>query len=107
MKLPLVIDNRGDVLVFRNKEDAEVSLEPIDVIHEEYVGTDAAGHPLRFAATMYPPVVRIACDDDRVDETALRDMLERFLKACRVSEEFYSGTSIDCLVAMASAYPHR
>ena len=101
MQLPLVIDNHGDTLLFRNKEDAEGWLEPIDVLQEEYAGTDAAGHPLYFSATMYPPVVRIACDDGKVDEIALRDMLERFLKAYRVSLEIYSGKSIECLVAMA------
>ena len=48
MKTPLIIDNRGDLLVFRSKIDAESYLEAVDVQNGEYRGFDAEGRPLLF-----------------------------------------------------------
>lgn len=43
MKTPIVICDNGDISIFRSVADAELSLEPIDVINGEYVAYDARG----------------------------------------------------------------
>ncbi len=44
--LPIIVDNYGDVLVFKSVDDALVYLEPIDVLNNEYIAFDAEGRLL-------------------------------------------------------------
>jgi hypothetical protein len=46
MKAPLVINNRGDVLIFESSEVAIRYLEATDVLNGEYVGYDSEGRLL-------------------------------------------------------------
>ena len=43
MKLPILIDEHGDITAFESVEHAEASLEAIDVHNEEYVAYDSDG----------------------------------------------------------------
>lgn len=46
MKLPIIIDNFGDLLVFNSVEDAQNYIEPIDVQNKEYIAYDSEGRLL-------------------------------------------------------------
>jgi hypothetical protein len=46
MKVPISVNNRGDVSTFASVEEAEACMEPIDVERGEYVVTDADGRRL-------------------------------------------------------------
>lgn len=46
MKMPILVNEHGDISVFASVEEAESYMESIDVEHDEYVVTDAAGLPL-------------------------------------------------------------
>lgn len=50
MQMPLVIDENGDVSIHWSLEDAQRSMEVIDVRNSEYVGYDAAGRLLSIVA---------------------------------------------------------
>ena len=43
MKLPIIVDDHGDISLFQSAEDACAYLEPVDVKNNEYVAYDAAG----------------------------------------------------------------
>jgi hypothetical protein len=107
MKLPLIIDDHGDIMIFRDKSIAEGHLEAVDVLNGEYVGFDAGGHPLIFVARDRDSAVRIECDCALSDEASLRAALIRFLAANRVPAELTAGRSIELLLGMALSYPVR
>lgn len=46
MQPPIIVDNRGDVLIFDSVGKAERYLEPIDIRNQEYVIYDSEGHRL-------------------------------------------------------------
>jgi hypothetical protein len=46
MKTPISINEHGDITSFASVEEAEMSMEPIDVERGEYIVTDAAGQQL-------------------------------------------------------------
>ena len=107
VKLPLIIDDHGDVSIFRDKETAEMQLEALDVIDGAYVGFDAEGHSLRFRAKHWYGPVRIEIDYASADEASLRAALYRFLAANRVPATQYANGSVDLLVSMALSYLTR
>ena len=43
MKLPIIVEEHGDLLVFQNVESACLYLESVDVLNSEYVAYDAEG----------------------------------------------------------------
>ena len=43
MKLPIIVEEHGDLLVFQDVESACLYLEPVDVLNSEYVAYDAEG----------------------------------------------------------------
>jgi hypothetical protein len=56
MKLPIVVDNHGDILLFDTVEDAQVYLEPDDVKNHEYIAYDSEGKKVRLAVKSQGPV---------------------------------------------------
>jgi hypothetical protein len=46
MKLPIIVNDHGDVSIYRSLEDVERALEVIDVRNGEYSAYDADGRPL-------------------------------------------------------------
>lgn len=57
MHPPIVLDQRGDMSIFRSVEDAARYLEPVDVRNGEYIAYDSAGFLLSLVPT--GPVVGI------------------------------------------------
>ncbi len=47
MKPPVIINENGDVSIYRSPEEAALGLEPIDVRHGEYVAYDSEGRILQ------------------------------------------------------------
>jgi hypothetical protein len=47
MKLPILVNQKGDISTYFSVRDAEQSLEPFDVINNEYIVTDSEGSILR------------------------------------------------------------
>lgn len=62
MKFPLIIDEHGDVSLYWSLEEAERSIEPIDIRHGEYVAYDADGKCLLLDA-QGSRTVRIGIDE--------------------------------------------
>lgn len=50
IKLPIVVSEGGDVMIFESLSDAEHYLESIDVLQNRYRGYDSNGKLLRFVA---------------------------------------------------------
>lgn len=46
MKPPVVIDENGNILIYRSVEEAATALEPIDVKNDEYIAYDSEGRLL-------------------------------------------------------------
>lgn len=46
MKLPIILSENGDIMMFSSKEEACSYLEPIDIRNDEYLAYDAEGTPL-------------------------------------------------------------
>ncbi|WP_382158994.1 hypothetical protein ACFJGX_04695 [Hydrogenophaga sp. UC242_50] len=46
IKLPIRVDESGDLTEYWSVAEVEAKLEPIDVLNGEYVVTDADGRPL-------------------------------------------------------------
>ena len=74
MRPPLIIDNHGDVLVFRSPEDAQWYLEAIDVDNDEYVGYDSQGRLLALTTLVGRVIVR-AAEEEPLHRSELRDIL--------------------------------
>lgn len=77
MKLPIIIDESGDISVFDSLESAERSLEPIDILNGEFVGYDAEGRLLNIVPNGFIAKISLAeLDPTHVDnlEKVLRDL---------------------------------
>ena len=46
MKMPIIIDEHGDLMIFSSKNDACLYLEPVDVKNEEFLAYDSDGYVL-------------------------------------------------------------
>lgn len=52
MKLPIIIDEHGDISVYRTVEELEQALEAIDVKDDEYIAYDASGCLLKLETSI-------------------------------------------------------
>jgi hypothetical protein len=115
MRFPLVLSAHGDVLLFRNVEDLESYVEPIDVEHEEYVAFDSEGHRLALGISRRrrrvvlglleheTPVVSVERSQDQpLDDADLRRVLVDFLVKLGTPRESLPS-SLEKLVAEAVA----
>jgi len=60
MKLPLIIEEHGDLLVFPDEVAACEYLEPVDIVNNEYVAYDSAGNIIELAVEDAVTISRIA-----------------------------------------------
>jgi hypothetical protein len=77
MKLPIIIDESGDILVFDSLESAERHLEPIDILNGEFVGYDAEGRLLNIVPNGFIAKISLAeLEPTHADnlEKVLRDL---------------------------------
>lgn len=92
MKLPIIVNERGDVSIYRSAEQVERALEAVDVRNGEYVAYDAEGKPLilsvvpgqekGFLGLGSKMVERVAVIDNpaaEADQSELAAMLIEFL----------------------------
>ncbi|MCH8543992.1 MAG: hypothetical protein LAT61_10520 [Alcanivorax sp.] len=111
MKTPIVVYENGDVSIFRSVADAEVGLESIDVINDEYVAYDATGYLLDlkvisesrsawfgFSKT-YVNRVKIELAEGRPEHASdLEYVLKAFLQKLGVPEDWTRSASLGQLL---------
>jgi hypothetical protein len=98
MKLPIIVNESGDILIYRTVEQAECALEPIDVKNGAYVVYDSQGRRVSLSlvteikSTIFGffsktiEKVKIVEDPSAVsDEHGLRCMLVKFLSRANMS----------------------
>jgi hypothetical protein len=81
MKPPIILDNRGDLLIFGSANDAVAYVEPIDVENKEYVAYDSEGCLLSLSVRGRW-IKRIIIEPQETDPAhgeELRGKLEKFL----------------------------
>ncbi len=95
MKLPIiVIEGEGDISIYRTAHDAEIHLEPIDIIDNIYEIFDSDGKVLRqrvakrsvkyFFGRRTVDVDGVYLDDsDESNPERLKKLLQKFLKGSR------------------------
>ena len=93
MRNPIIVDEKGNIDLFKTKQDAEEYLEPIDVHNQEYIAYDSQGMLLRlgvrsetrrFFFNILSDTFEVVCiSETGVDRSQeLRKKLKRFL--CQV-----------------------
>jgi hypothetical protein len=111
MKVAIVLDNNGDLLFFRDVEQAETYVEPIDVRNGEYTGFDAEGRRLSLSVESRQEggvLGRLGGRSERVaiasDVTTAkhRDQLERdvrdFLRRAGVEQQWLDTAQLEALI---------
>jgi hypothetical protein len=104
IKLPIIIDEFGDVLVFESVEKAESFLEPIDVINDDVIAYDGEGRLLTFSietGIWFDRVVLHSAEKEPNHAPELRHALVRFLSQLGVSDKWLSRASLSDLVNRA------
>jgi hypothetical protein len=85
MKPPIVIDYRGDVVVFATPDDAEKHVEAVDLSNGDAIAYDSEGRLLEGVLVkrgLLQPVVRLkGAEDEPNHGDILRDRLVSFLLA--------------------------
>jgi len=110
MRPPIIaVDSSGDVLIFDSVQSAERYLEPIDVLHGEYVIYDARGCELTASLAPRGRGITIAeREPARRRQPELRQHLIAFLAAAGEDEDSLEGLSLEELVALGQRkYPTR
>jgi hypothetical protein len=111
MQVAIVLDNNGDLLFFRDVEQAETYVEPIDVRNGEYTGFDAEGRTLSLSVESRQEggvLGRLGGRSERVaiasDVTTAkhRDQLERdvrdFLRRAGVEQQWLDTAPLEALI---------
>ena len=75
---PIIIDNRGDILVFESTESATRYIEPIDVENNEYVAFDSKGYLLQLYVVSGRVHIK-AAESSFAHTEILREILSKFL----------------------------
>jgi len=79
MKMPIIINENGDVNIYWSLADAETQIEAIDIKNAEYIAYDGLGRLLSLEV-ITPQVIRIKLDEyepTHVDEAV--DSLRNFV----------------------------
>lgn len=98
MRLPIIVNEHGDVSIYRSVEQAECALEAIDVQNGEYVAYDAQGRPLVLSVVVEEKsglfgllsrrIENVRMTEDptaEADEAGLRALLVQFLDRADIS----------------------
>ncbi|MBC3862029.1 hypothetical protein H8K32_07975 [Undibacterium jejuense] len=81
MKMPLIIDENGDVSIYWSLKDAEQSIEAIDIQHNEYAGYDATGRLLSFSVKDFRTIQICVAENMPSHVHELIVALRRFIEA--------------------------
>jgi hypothetical protein len=104
VKLPIIIDNFGDVLVFESVKGAERYIESVDVINQEYVGYDSEGRLLQLTVVDRNQVSIQSAESEPTHANELRETLTQFLSYVGVSDKWLLGASLEELVERMLEY---
>lgn len=104
MKPPIIADNKGDVLVFRSPQEAELYIETVDVQNQEYVAYDSEGRLLRLLAIKRNKVALELMENEPSHASQLRTLLQKHLVTLGVPFEWVDEASLTDLVAKRLEY---
>ena len=104
MKVPIIVSNFGDVLIFDSIEKAERYIEPIDVDNNEYIAYDSEGHLLHLVNLPRYQVAIEPAETEPNHANELREILMDFLARTGVSKSWLSRASLQELVKKGMEY---
>jgi hypothetical protein len=105
MKVPIFLNEAGNVLVFESVENAERYAEPIDVANEEYIAYDSEGRLLELYVLEKTNRVKIrAAEMEPTHSTELQKAIVDFLSYAGISREWLSNASLNDLVTKMLDY---
>ena len=115
-KLPIIVNERGDVSLYETLREAEVALEAIDVENNEYVIFDSEG--LTIEPSIAEDRIHVTLHDTspkQYQREQLQEVLRRFLAQLEPSLRGVSEdeiwrcqlTELISLLREAQARPHR
>ena len=109
MKLPIIVNNRGDVMFFTSVDEVEQELEAVDVERSEYVAYDSEGRLVQLGTALrkqllFFNVKRVVVQNAEPSPThagELQEVLRKFFRHLRVGEpeEWIASASLDNLVS--------
>jgi hypothetical protein len=107
MKTPIIVDNRGDVLVFESITDMERYIEPVDVENQEYKFFDGIGRLLTVEiqkGQCREKVKIMEAEDKPIHQSELQSILIKFLKAVSDAPTDFDSFTWDQLIREALEY---
>lgn len=94
---PIIVNENGDIQLFRSTEEAGRAMEPIDIRNEEYKAYDAEGYPLRLDIEGNLVVITGRQGDACQKEELERD-LRSFLERARTEVPGVGGMQLEDLI---------
>jgi hypothetical protein len=107
MKLPIIANSHGDILVFGSIDYAQRYMEPIDVLNNEYDIYDSEAFSLRANVVKQGKRERVILEKVEPPVQNLQEVeriLRRFLTAVLNPVPLIPALSLDELVEMARRY---
>jgi len=110
MKPPVILDNRGDLLVFENSGEALAYAEAVDVEDGEYEAFDSEGRMLTLGTTPggrygRKRVVILDAEEQPLHQEELRVKLLSFLRRAGTPPD--PSASLDALISALQAWRHN
>ncbi len=105
MRLPIVVCDGDDILIFRSKDEAENYLEAIDVKNDVYVAFDCEGFVIQLLVNSETEQVVLSLKmppEQRRD--ALRSHLESYLQYLKVNPSWVESANLDSLVMKVAEF---
>jgi len=104
MKAPIIVDERGNLMIFESVKDAEVSLEAVDVRNNEYIAFDSEGRLLRLIPISTHEVSIEHAEAEPSHAQELQAKLVSFLARVEEPETWLKAASLPELIAKALEY---
>jgi len=104
MKLPIILSNFGDVLVFATIARAIQYIEPIDVVNREYVAFDGEGRILEITYSKMGGISIEPGEDTPSHAEDLQAILRAFFRAIGLDEAWITTAQLAELVEKGLAY---
>jgi hypothetical protein len=106
MKAPIIVDNRGDTMIFASIKDAEMYLESIDAENNEYVAYDCEGRLLQIVPD-HPHVLIREAEHQPTNADELHAILFNLLMYTEEPANWLREASLQELVERALRYRIR
>jgi hypothetical protein len=104
MEMPIIVHNKGDVLVFETVEAAQGYIEPVDVINNEYVAYDNDGRLLRISVASKNKILIKQDETMPTHAQELSRVLKYFFERIGVDPTWLKQASLQDLIVKSLDY---